>query len=389
MDETATEAVSMEPNSAEDSKIITIRTPLIEALQWAERRATWVHRTRIDVMSYMSAIYPAIRILNYDKIALGEITYQHIDNILTQAYKCTSKYHTKKKKMVERKWSNYQKNRAKQYFSTYFGIMKEKMVIKDNPCAGKKALPWKKKKENAYTEIELQEIIRLLLAADPDYTIFMILFYDSGARETEFMKLRDTDVDLTNQVFKREILKGLHNKDTDDEDPEGIISDAALPYWRKVLERCKPGDYLFGRGFRPGKKPIRPDRINARWRAIVKPHFPESRPYLMKHSNLTSITDHFGDTMAAAAAGHTSTEMIKKHYDKRRRQRAHEVLKKKSNIQLLGAPELLPSPLPPSGPCIPVAVASLAPAPARRVPCPPCHLPTLAPSRPYHPLQAA
>jgi integrase len=322
------------------AQIITLETTLTDALRWAETRghSKWTHRTQIDIESYMSSIYPAIQVLRYDGLALGEITYQHIDNILAQTFKTTTKYNAKKKKEVTISWSNYKKNRAKDYFSCYFGIMKEKKVIKENPCSGMKDLPWKKKKEDAYSTEELQEITRLLWEADADYATFILLFYDSSARETEFMKLRDTDVNLEKQTFKRDILKGLHNQDSDEEAPEGIISNAALPYWRKVLIQCQPGDYLFSRGFRPDPKPIRPDNINTRWREIVKPHFPESRPYLLKHTNLTNVTDQFGDNIAAAAAGHTTTEIIRKYYDKRRNQRTRDVLKTKSNLHLLGRP---------------------------------------------------
>jgi len=319
-------------------EIITTETPLIKALEWAEARANWSHRTRIDIRSYMSFVYPSIRILKYDSLPLGTITYQHIDNILAQTFKITSRYNETRKKETKVNWSNYKKNRAKNYFSSYFGIMKEKKVLKDNPCSGMKDLPWKKKKEDAYSPEELQKIMRLIWTNDPDYAVFMMLFFDSGARETEFMKLKKSDVNLKNQTFKREILKGLHNRSSDDEDPEGIISNAALPYWVRVLEKCKDGDYIFSRGFRPGPKSIRPDNINKLWCKIVKPHFPNSRPYLMKHTNLTSIVDQFGDNIAAAAAGHTTTEMIKKHYDKRKNKRAHEILKTKSNLHLLTSP---------------------------------------------------
>jgi integrase len=372
-----------------DAQIITRQTSLIESLHWAEKRATWTRRTQIDIKSYMASIYPAIRILKYDQVLLGEITYQHIDNILTQTFKSTSNYNPKTQKTTKITWSNYKKNRAKDYFSSYFGVLKEKQVIKDNPCAGMKDLPWQKKKEDAYSPEELQEIIRLLWAADPDYAIFMILFYDSGARETEFMKLRKEDVDLKNQVFKREILKGLHNKSNDDETPEGIISNASLPYWRKVLENCKDGDYLFSVQFRPGPKPIRTDIITKRWRKIVKPHFPNSRPYLMKHTNLTSITDQFGDNIAAAAAGHTSTDMIRKVYDKRRNQRTHEILKTKSNIHLLGAPELLPPGLPYTSHCATQTFPEFIAVSARPYPCHPCLTSTLIPAKTSFQLLAA
>src|SRR6202000_201243 len=120
-------------NSAE---IITLETPLWRALKWAGEKATWEHRTRIDVESYMASIIPAIRILKYDQLSLGKITFQHIDNILAQTFKATSKYNHRWKKEVRLTWSNFKKNRAKAYLSSYFGILKEKKILPANPCSG-------------------------------------------------------------------------------------------------------------------------------------------------------------------------------------------------------------------------------------------------------------
>jgi integrase len=323
----------------EQAEVITGKTPLMRALEWADGRATWTHKTRIDIRVYMTSIYPAIRVLRYDTLPLHAVILQHIENILAQAYKSKTKYNAATGRETKITWSNNTKNRAKDYLSAHFGVMKKKKVITDNPCSGIENLSWKKKKEDAYTPQELFEISRLLWAADPDYAIFIMLFYDSGARETEFMKLRKSDIDLRRQTFKREILKGAHMRSADSEAPDGVISDAALPYWEKLYAQAKEGDYLFSRGFRPGPAPIRVDIINKRWRRIVKPHFPESRPYLMKHTNLTIVTDELGDNAAIALAGWTTGDMLKV-YDKRREQRNHMALKKKTNLHYLVAPQV-------------------------------------------------
>jgi integrase len=309
--------------AASPCDIITVRTPLVRALEWAGRRATWTHRTKLDIGNYMATINPAIRVLRYDAIPVGEVTLQHIENILAQTFRTGTS------------WTNYRKNRAMDYLSSYFGVLKRKRIISANPCSGIAHLPWTAKVEDIYSEADLRDIMKIIRAADPDFAIFILLFYDSGARETEFMKLRDTDIDLDRQVFKRDILKGAHMRASDTGIPDGIISNAALPYWKQLVEQAKPGEYIFSRGFRPGPRRIRTDNINKRWRAIVKPKYPDSRPYLLKHTNLTALSDQFGENVAAASAGHTSTQMLRKHYDKRRNQRNHALLRTRTGIVTL------------------------------------------------------
>ena len=132
------------------------------------------------------------------------------------------------------------------------------------------------------------------------------------------------------------------------------IADDVLHLWLEVLEECKPGDFLFSIGFKPGLpktvKPIGADNINKRWKKYVKddpPPIPAELPkdkrkwpkrkfipmgikkdfYSLKHKNLDKIDEKFGLKEAQEAAGHES-ESTTKIYTPGHEQRKVDKLKK-------------------------------------------------------------
>jgi len=375
---------SSTPNSTHISRneddVITRKTSLRSSLEWAYKKATWVHKAKIDIGGYMTRVYPAIRILNYQDIPIEDITPQHIDTILEKTYTIAKGFHPITKKETVFKWSNYQKNRAKDYLSMHFNIFKKKKILLTNPCHGLEDLPWKTADPIGFTPEQREIIDRHLWQRDPDFATFINIFFHSAARETELLLVKGTGVHLENNIVENTVLKGGQNA------PVTItVKEIAKPFWERALKGCKPGQYLFSRGFCPGDKPMRPDNINKRWRKYVVEELGiKVRPYELKHTNLTDLVDKFGSEAAAAAANHTTEEMVKKIYDLRKRQRSHETIKNADNH--FGAAPMQLS-LPHSSTCLQAAPVFIVCSP--RVPCLPCTTDAVLPTRLHLPQRAA
>jgi len=156
---------------------------------------------------------------------------------------------------------------------------------------------------------------------------FLHVFFHSGSRLTELLKVRGCDVELQNQRFKRTIKKGptVREKPT-------TIKDVALPYWHEAMADCRPDQYVFSVGLVPGATSIRPEQVTRRWKLYIKERLGiEVDLYALKHLNSTETVDAAGDQAAADQNGHTSTAMVRKIYDVGRGTREHEKLKKINN----------------------------------------------------------
>jgi len=358
--------------AGKEDETITRKSDLLFSLEWAYKKATWVHKAKIDIGGYMTRVYPAIRILKYHDLSIEDITPQHIDTILEKTYTIAKGFHPITKKETVFKWSNYQKNRAKDYLSMHFNIFKKKKILLTNPCHGLEDLPWKTADPIGFTQEQREIIDTHLWKRDPDFATFINIFFHSSARETELLLVQDIGVHLENNIVENTVLKGGQNA------PVTItIKEIAKQFWERALKECKPGQYLFSRGFRPGDKPIRPDNINKRWRKYVVEELGINvRPYELKHTNLTDLVDKFGSEAAAAAANHTTEEMVKRIYDLRKRQRSHETIKTADN-HFGAAPRQLS--LPHSSPCVPPLSAFMIVC-IQRVPCFPCKAERMVPT---------
>ncbi len=81
---------------------------------------------------------------------------------------------------------------------------------------------------------------------------FCNIFFHSGARGTELLKIKASHVDLANQRYKVTIIKGRFKSEV-----WKTIKTIALPLWQEVLDAASKDDYLFSDGLVPGSNLIR------------------------------------------------------------------------------------------------------------------------------------
>jgi integrase len=111
----------------------------------------------------------------------------------------------------------------------------------------------------------LKQIAVYLKEKQPAFYRYMMIFFYSGARSSELLRLKKSEVDLENQEYKITIQKGRQYNET-----IKVIVPNALPFWKEVMQEAKAGDYLFAKSLKPDPVPIAPQQITRRWRYHVK-----------------------------------------------------------------------------------------------------------------------
>lgn len=114
---------------------------------------------------------------------------------------------------------------------------------------------------------------------------YAVIFHYSGARSSELMRLKKSDVDLDNLEFVVKILKGRK---------ESIVSKAIIPasykYWEEIISECKnDDDFIFSRTLKPGKTEISGRAITLQWKRKVK----ETKDIIDSSGNIINVTEDF------------------------------------------------------------------------------------------------
>lgn len=147
---------------------------------------------------------------------------------------------------------------------------------------------------------------------------YMNIFFHSGARTTELMRVKREHVDLSKQRYRTVVKKRGQPVEV-----EKMIKDIVLPLWEEVCREAKPGHYLFGSALHPGQAPGDPGYIAKFWKKVVQDGLGIKKTfYPLKHLHTTEVMDILEDeTQIAAHNSHTSTAMVVNIYDTKNRSR--------------------------------------------------------------------
>lgn len=312
-------------------------TPFISALWLGLYRTEAVPQTINDIGSVIRGTEAAAAQLNFDKLPINEIRKKHIKLILE---KCAE---------INPKWSNSRHNHYKGYLRKICKPLVALEAIEFNPVTDIDELIETGSIRDVLTIEERKLVNDHLYENQYNFWRFMQIFFHSGARETELMKVRESDVDLPNQRYKVLIKKRKKKHQW----VWKVIKDIALPFWTEVLLDCKalrsktPSDldiYLFGKFLLPGYKSIRPDQIGRRWAKYVMDEKKglgiKKKFYDIKHMHTTEIMDILSvdsqsieeaEKVIAEHNGHTTTTMVKNVYDVGNKNRKDQRIRKVDN----------------------------------------------------------
>lgn len=290
--------------------------PLLPALEIAKDKLKCSDATRKDVGSMLKFIEEALQGTDLSATEIQSVSRKTVIKVLER---CALK---------KKKWSEHIYNKYRSYLMMLFKVVVKYEILQHNPVDEyvEKEKPVKKIRVTL-SDDERKKVAAHLMANYPTFYRFLQIFFHSGARVQELLRIRVSEVNLRQQTFIATIRKGgQHIQVTK------TIKNIALPYWKELLAEGKPDDFIFGQGLRPGVKAVRREQIIRRWKTHVKEDLGISADfYSLKHLNTTEVTDHLDEQAAAKLNSHIGTEMVAKVYDIRQQQRQHERLRKVNN----------------------------------------------------------
>jgi integrase len=304
-------------------------TLFIPALYAALERLPMEEKTKKEIKSYIiGTVSKAARHLNYHMMFISEVRRKHIIYILDHI------------RQTNKAFSDNTFNHFRKYLRILFAELTEIDATESNIINDIKVKQYEHAEREVLTDAQRKAVNEMLIEKHPAFHRFLHIFFHSGARVTELMKVRGADVDLQNQRYKMTVKKGRKHRTM-----WRTIKNIALPYWMAALDNCAPGDYVFSRGLTPGTYAIRPDQITKRWYRLVKngkdlngkPFGIEADFYSLKHLNTTETIDHLegqasdATKLAAEHNAHTSAAMVVQIYDVKHKEREHNKVKKVNN----------------------------------------------------------
>lgn len=311
--------------------IIDPRTPIIQALEKALERVKTEHRTRIEIGSILKHVNKAAKASGLLIMQIRDVKKRHIKMLLEevgrQKLEDAARWEKlKKPKTRKPQWTANNYNHYRKYLSLLFRELSDIEAIEFNPIREIGKQKTIQRIRTILTKDERETIDEHLKKNYYRFWLFMQIFFHSGSRETELLKVKGKDVNLKKQAVKVTIIKGSQQREV-----IKTIKDIALPFWLEAMEGCREDDFVFSKGLRPGGTMIRPEQISRRWRLHVKEKLGiQADMYSLKHLH----TDEVASLLSLDAAGkhnsHTSnkTTLI---YAVNEKEREAERLKKVGN----------------------------------------------------------
>jgi integrase len=281
--------------------------PICKAIEYAYSKVECAKKTKDEIKWLKDYFIESTKMIGYDYYLVSEIKRKHVRTILN---------HLAKRK----NYSNSRYNKVRNYMQIVFKRLVVEDLIEINPIDAIEKKKVIKKLRRAVTDTN-HEIIRNHLKENY-YTFYRYLeiFYRSGSRTSELLRIKKEDVNIKAQTFKITVLK--NNTPTEE---LKAINNNVLHFWSEIIENSEKGNYLFSQNLSPGEKQIRSEQITRRWKTHVKNKLGINEDfYSFKHKYLTKVVDLKGRNLASGIAGHTSNKMLDNHYDLNNKQRIIE-----------------------------------------------------------------
>lgn len=270
--------------------IISPDTPFVRALEEGVKNMTAEPKTITDAKNKVVHIATAARQLHFDQKPISEVKRRHVIAILNQCGK------NKGKKWTANNFNVYRAN-----LLMIYKVLVQLETVESNPI---KDIDKKKvvvKIRETLTRQQREPVVAYLKENNHRFWIYTNIFYYSSSRTRELFRLTGKDVDLAGERFKVIVKKGRNSTEE-----WRLIRDIAKPFWELALFGCKPNDFVFSKGLKPGSYKINADQITKRWHKIKEKFKITADFYAFKHSNLDEIAKVLSIRDAQKSAGHKS-----------------------------------------------------------------------------------
>lgn len=216
-------------------------------------------------------------------------------------------------------------NKLRSYMMILMKELVERDIIQYNLVRDISPVKVPKKIRQVLTDKEVKKAKEYLQAHNPTFYRFMQIFFHSGSRISELLRLKVQDINLSGQFFRIMIYKGnIYREELK------AIKDVALPYWEELLRDAPNDHYVFSKGLKPGPNPIRSDQINKRWHKVKEKLEIEADFYSLKHLH----TDQVAALLSLEDAGRHNShrgQVITMRYAIHEKDRQLERIKKLNN----------------------------------------------------------
>ena len=274
----------------------------LDALNLAKSRAI-VSQSTISSINYtINKVERTLKKLNWTYLSVKEISRKHIKTILDESSISADSF-----------------NKSRSYLMILFSILCELEIIPINVIRDIKKRKVVKRIRQVLTNEERVVVNKYLQENYPEFHRFLNIFFHSGSRTTELLRVKVSDVDFEKQRFKVLIQKGYEFKEV-----WKVIKDIALPFWEQLLINTPKDYFVFSKGLNPGLHQIKAFQINKRWYRLVKKKLNITADfYSLKHLHTTEVVDLIGEMEAAKHNSHTSVSMVKSIYDVKNKSRVN------------------------------------------------------------------
>jgi integrase len=289
-------------------------TPFMEAMYKAFENGNYIGSTKSDIKGVLNYIGQAARILQYDYLPIGDFRTLHLLPLMEQCGR------------MKQKWTNNTYNVYLKYLSMLFSYILQYGAMEYNPARNLKKKKTTKSIRKLLSSEECNRIDEFVKSFDIYLWRFINIFFHSGSRTTEILRVQGEHVDLKNQRVKYLVLKGSQH-----EWVYRPIKNIALPLWQDAINGCGPKDFVFSAGLRFGVASIRADQVCRRWRTHVKRKLGINCDfYSLKHLNTDQTSAILGLNAAAAHNSHKSLRTTQA-YAVNESNRVHDQIKKLNN----------------------------------------------------------
>ncbi|TRU56499.1 MAG: site-specific integrase, partial [Microcystis aeruginosa Ma_QC_Ch_20071001_M135] len=155
-----------------------------EALQYAFKNIKVADSTNTDIKSVIKYFTRSVEQLRLHRLAIGEVKRKHIRAIIDNIEK------------NEGEFSGHKFNKYRSYLQILFSELVEHEIIEVNVITGIRKRKQEKKIRQTLTPEQRELVNNHLRDHWPDFWRFVNIFFHSGARTTELLRLQVKDVDL-------------------------------------------------------------------------------------------------------------------------------------------------------------------------------------------------
>ncbi|MCL1690828.1 tyrosine-type recombinase/integrase [Elizabethkingia anophelis] len=273
---------------------VNSKTPFIDALKLALKELPVVEGTIKDIDNSISHVAKGAKAYGWEYTPIIEIGKREIKLILNW--------------LTKNNRSNYKVNKVRANLSSLFKYFVEIDIFDVNFIHGISKLKHTVKEREIIRTDDEREAFGKLKELNYNLWRFATIFYYSGCRLEEILRVKVEDINLDKQHFF--ILQKKGGEYIRMMKP---INFQILYLWKELLKEAKKSHFLFGSNLSPDEISTTRNAITHKWKLWAKNKLGiKCDLYALKHTFLNDLTKAYGISTAKDIAGHTNekTTMI-------------------------------------------------------------------------------